>query len=572
MSNKAVANFYDGAQGIEVEEFTDEEKAKLDEVVTNTDTNVFAWKVGGQLTPEQSGALLSRYSRTTLTSRRLYLNEFLPNRERGREFFAAWLMEYGDDSIQEMVGGVPVSCEYVSNLAVKDIEDCRMGSYIEKSSRYVFFDKKLPNGEFMYYRDPQIMGSRFGDAYVKLMDGLFESYVKYTPVMIEYIKGNNRLEDQTFRLGENAIKISGLTPAISESFNVTDKDLVKAYDNAIKANALDFVRDYLPMSTLTHVGIAMNARSYENLMLKLISSPLAESRHVGNAIFAELNKVIPSLVQRTMERHGKEQVSFLSAKNSATLEAVNAATKGMEYDSSGERVDLLYYTGKGSSDPDREAQVAIVSAVLHKFGSAISMADATRKAEEMGDSERKGIIDAYVGERTNRRQKPGRAFENVEYQVGLQGNVGIYRDLQRHRIGTQERQKFDVRLGFKTRDAFRDIGIADEYESSMKEATELFKGIHETMPYQAQYVVPYGFYASWYYRLNARQLYHLCELRTTPAGHPDYRRIVQNVYKKVDAVHPSVTRHMTYVNMESKTLGRLDSEIRIAIKKGKAKA
>jgi thymidylate synthase ThyX len=105
----------------------------------------------------------------------------------------------------------------------------------------------------------------------------------------------------------------------------------------------------------------------------------------------------------------------------------------------------------------------------------------------------------------------------------------------------------------------------------MNEAIGLFKGIHETMPYQAQYVVPYGFYASWYYRMNARQLFHLCELRTTPAGHPDYRRIVQNVYKKVAEVHPSVTSHMKYVNMESKTLGRLDSEIRIALKKGKAK-
>lgn len=568
MTNNAVLKFYDDAVGMDVEGFNDEEKAKLDEVVTNTDSNVYAWKVGSNLTPEESGALLSRYSRTSLTGRRLYLNEFLPNRNRGREFFESWLKEYGDDSIQEMVGGVPVSCEFVSNLAVKDIEDCRMGSYIEKSSRYVFFDKRLPDGSFMYYRDPDIMGS-FGDEYVRLMDSLFESYVRYTPAMIDYIKGQNRLEDQTFRLGDASVKISGLTSELAERNGVTDKDLVKAYENAVKANALDFVRDYLPMSTLTHVGISMNARSYENLMLKMMASPLAESRHIGNRIYEELYKVMPSLVQRTKDEHGMEFIGFLSQRSASTMQAVAGLISGMRPNESGERVDLLDYTGKGSADPDREAQVAIAAAILHRYGSAYSMRDAMERANALTRDELRSLLDAYMGRRKDRRHKPGRAFENVDYLFGLQGRVGIYRDLQRHRVGTQERQNFDVRLGFKAREAFREIGIADDYESKMAEAITLFKRIYERMPYQAQYVVPYGSYATWYYRFNARQLFHFCELRTTPAGHPDYRRLVQKVYGAVQSVHPSIAGRMTYINMSEKTIGRLDSEIRIAMKRSR---
>src|SRR5574340_780001 len=116
-------------KGTAVEQFSDEEARTLGANVTNLDSNIFAWRISEEFTPEQAGALLSRYSRTALTSRRLYLKEFYPNKGRGREFFDAWLVDYGDDSIQEMVGGLPTSCEYVSNVAVKDIEDCRLGSY-----------------------------------------------------------------------------------------------------------------------------------------------------------------------------------------------------------------------------------------------------------------------------------------------------------------------------------------------------------------------------------------------------------------------------------------------------------
>jgi thymidylate synthase ThyX len=568
MENRAVLRFYDGDEGTTVEEFTDDEKKELEKVITNTESNVFAWKLGEQFEPEQCGALLSRYSRTVLTGKKLYLNEFLPNKNRGREFFQAWFSDYGDDSIQEMVGGMPVSCEYVSNVAVKDIEDGRVASYIEKSSRYVAFDKRLPNGDFMYYKDPAIMGSRFGEAYVQLMDSLFESYIKYTPIMMKYIREGNKLEDQTFRIGDYAVKISELTSEMVEKNGIDEKDLTKAYENSVKANALDFVRDYLPMSTLTHVGIAANVRSYESMILKMMASPLAESKYLANCIYTELYKLVPSLMQRIKETHGQEYVKFLSEKNENTRKLVRELTKSMRRDNDSS-LDLLDYTGRGTGNPNDSAQIAIVSAIFLRYGEALKLKEATEKATELSSDERQKLIDTYTGKRTNRRQKPGRAYESVKYSFGLAGRVGIYRDLQRHRIGTQERSDFNVDLGFKTRDAFVEIGIADEYQSKMGEAIDLFKGIHETMPLQAQYVVPYGFDASWYYKFSARQLYHFGELRTTPAGHPDYRKIVQQMVRKVEEVHPCVTKNMSYVNFDDKTIGRLDSEIRIAKKRNK---
>src|SRR5208282_2426564 len=138
--------------------------------------------------------------------------------------------------------------------------------------------------------------------------------------------------------------------------------------------------------------------------------------------------------------------------------------------------------------------------------------------------------------------------------------IGIYRDLHRHRIGTQERQKFTVKHGYNMRNEFKDIGIQNDYSSKMAQVTELYNKISQTMPYQAQYVVTFGFNIRWYYTFNARQLFHFSELRTGPGGHPDYRDLVQKMYLEAGKVHPSITKYMNFVNMDKKHLGRLESE------------
>lgn len=560
---------YEGDAGTAVEEFSDEESSIISPSVTNIDSNVFVWKISNDVNPEQIGALLSRYSRTSLTGRRLFLKEFYPNKNRGKEFFDAWLVDYGDDSIQEMVGGIPSACEYVSNVAVKEIEDARQAaSFIEKSSRYVAFDKKFPNGEFMFYKDPDILNSRHADSYLKLMRALFTSYSENIEKMSALIKDKNPIDNISFRINEKVIKISELTKEIEEMSGITEADLVKSYDNAIKANALDFLRDYLPMSTLTHVGISMNGRSYENMLHKMLSSPLAESRFIAKRLHAELSKVVPSIVKRIDDNYGNNFQAFLSMRRKNSEEYAQQFTSGLI--EKGPGVDLVEFKGIGSSDPEKSMQATLVTAILYKSSEGASIRQVQEVAEKMSEEQRKEIISKYVGARTNRRHKPGRAFESAEYLFDLKGRVGIYRDLQRHRIGLQERQMFSTRLGYETRNEFDDIGIGDDYRQKMKEVSELYEQIREKMPYQAQYVVTYGYNVRWSYRFSARQLYHLCELRSSQQGHPDYRKIVQEMAMKVKQVHPTIINHMNYLDMSEKTLGRLDSEVRIAMKKSQA--
>ena len=137
--------------------FSNSEKENLLKHFSNVDDSVFAI-----ISPRQvdRGALMSRYSRTDKSMRRIFLDEFLQNESRGEEFYNKVLLEYGDDSVAEL-GEAQIAIEGLSNIAVKKIEDRRIGlSYLEKSSRYVAWDKKN-NGEYKFYREPEIMNSKY---------------------------------------------------------------------------------------------------------------------------------------------------------------------------------------------------------------------------------------------------------------------------------------------------------------------------------------------------------------------------------------------------------------------------
>ncbi len=313
----------------------------------------------------------------------------------------------------------------------------------------------------------------------------------------------------------------------------------------------------------------MNGRSYENTIIRLLSSQLHECNFLGQRMHSELTKIVPSLLKRTNEKHGMAHRDFLSNSRDMASASVGHLTHHIKPQEDRELIRLIDYTGKGSRDPDAAAEIRLASLIIYRLGTGYSLTQSHQIAESMSKGSRDLIISKYVGDRKNRRHKPGRAFENVNYTFDSCCRIGIYRDLHRHRIGTQERQRFTVQHGYNMRDEYRQIGIADDYTDKMVRVASLYNRIAETMPYQAQYVVTFGFNIRWYYAFNARQLFHFSELRTGPGGHPDYRDLTQKMFLEVAKVHPSVSKYMNYIEMSKKQLGRLESEIRIAQKKNK---
>ena len=169
-------------------EFNDEEKKTLSEYVTDYSGNIFVLK---NLPEIVKGALFSRYSRSSKSLRRILIDEFVGRElEKADAFYERVLIGYGDDSIAELAG-THIALENVSILATKYLEDSRIGiSPLEKSTRYVYFDKKI-NGDWLYLKEEKIMDSKFGDEYIKACNFLFERYSELIPKISKYIMEKN---------------------------------------------------------------------------------------------------------------------------------------------------------------------------------------------------------------------------------------------------------------------------------------------------------------------------------------------------------------------------------------------
>ena len=284
-------------------EFSIKEKKILSNHFSNADDNVFAI-----ITPRQvdRGALMSRYSRTDKSMRRIFLDEFLQNKNRGEEFYNRVLIEYGDDSVAEL-GEAQIAIEGISNIAVKKIEDRRMGlSYLEKSSRYVAWNKKI-NGQYRFYREPVLMKSKFGDLYVDTCNFSFDVYSKNIEPMIKYIREKYPIEKYTFKDSKDSTE--KLFPKLKEENDIKSANMI--YNGSTKAKALDILRGLLPASTLTNVGITGNGRAFEYLLTILASSELEEERDLASKIKKELDTTIKAFVRRADDKYGKAFQNYL---------------------------------------------------------------------------------------------------------------------------------------------------------------------------------------------------------------------------------------------------------------------
>jgi thymidylate synthase ThyX len=217
-------------------------------------------------------------------------------------------------------------------------------------------------------------------------------------------------------------------------------------------------------------------------------------------------------------------------------------------------------------DYDRNAEEKILAAILYPHGYH-PLQQLRQIAARMSTEERQKIFREFFDKRRHRRDKLGRAFENVYYTFDILGNLGLYRDLHRHRILTQERQDFTTVHGYDTPPEIEQAGVKDEFDDCMHRAADLYERIHAELPSEAQYVVPFAYKIRWYMKMNLREALHMVELRTMPQGHPDYRFICQEMWRRIQEVHPSLAEAGRFVDWQKYRLGRLQSEMRTEFKK-----
>ena len=536
-------------------EFSIKEKKILSDHFSNTEGNVFAI-----ITPRQvdRGALMSRYSRTDKSMRRIFLDEFLQNKTRGEEFYNRVLLEYGDDSVAEL-GEAQIAIEGLSNIAVKKIEDRRIGlSYLEKSSRYVAWNKK-ENGKYRFYRDPEIMKSKFADMYEESCNFSFDIYSKNIEPMVNYVREKYPIEKYSFKDSND-----GKEKLFSKLKNESDiKSANMIYRGSTKAKALDILRGLLPASTLTNVGITGNGRAFEYLLTVLGSSELKEEQDLASKIKKELDTTIKSFVRRADDKYGKSFQKYLKdVKNkskSITGKEIKSnpkkgtITKLVDYESEKNSIDI------------------IITSIMYEQSPSTSYQDILQQVKKMSKDKKIKIINEFTKIRRNRRHRPSRAFENIYYTFDLCNNFGMFRDFHRHRALTLERQLLTTDHGYNMPNEIKVLGIEKDFKDCMNKTKETFDKIRTKLPEQGQYVVNFGYNYPYFMKMNLREACHLIELRTVPQGHVDYRRVAQQMFKQINKVHPNLSKIMKYVDMKEYDLERFESEKRTEEKRKKLK-
>lgn len=414
--------------------------------------------------------------------------------EKARSFHEKWVVGYGHSSVAEHAV-VHLAIENVSIVASKVIEDLRLGSYTEKSTRYVVFDQHS-------FVDLPELGAEDGARYRAACERLFATYLDLVPKVSE-------------KLMARSPKPDGMSDG--------------AYKAAVRAQACDLLRGLLPAGTRTNIGLTANARALENLLTKMMSNPLDEVRRIARDMHAAALHVTPTLVkyaapnelrktlQGTVAEAMKRIYTPPEEDASATM-VINQPVRLVRYDKDAlERVALaLAYEG---SDPG-----------VHAY----NLGDALRRATlpeliriAHAACSKRGPFDA-----------PPRAFEASTMTFELMLDYGAYRDLQRHRMLTPATQRLTCRLGFETPQDLAELGYADIYQDAMLAARDAWHVMEPAHPLEAQYAVPLGFRVRTLWTLNLRELFHVIELRSAKQGHTSYRRIAQGLYRTAITVHP----------------------------------
>ena len=514
------------------ETFTDQERQQLAPYFTNLDGHVFALT---NLPETVKGALFARYSRSAKSLRRLFLDEFasgVPHApadggvglERAEKLYARVFNDYGDDSVAQL-GGAHIACEYVSNVLTKVLEWGRLMAYLEQSTRYVPYTDKL-HGRWRYHIPAEIPPGSLRDAYVRTMDETFDVYARWIPAMQEYF---------------------------ARRYPRNDTDSEAVHRAAIRAKALDTLRGLLPAATQSNLGIYGTGQAFEALLLRMRANPLAEVRECADQMLIELRKVIPAFLVRVdqPERGGRWSRYFEDTRDATRATAAELALEEAE-----ERDEVTL------TDFDPDGEVRVVAAALYS-ATALPDDQLLAIARRMTPDDRARVLRAYVGDRGNRRHRPGRAFERTTYRFDVLTDYGAFRDLQRHRLLTIEWQPLSPRHGFTEPEAIHEAGAHDDWRRVLDASAALHDTLADAgLSAVAPYAVAMAYRIRFYMEMNAREAMHVIELRSAPQGHPAYRRVCQQMHTLIGDVagHRAIAEAMKFADHSEVELERLGSE------------
>lgn len=495
----------------------------LESSVTDVTGNVYAFTEN--LGPTMISAAMARLSRRGDDMRITILDEFAGKASKDEKLLQRVITAYGDDSVQQLVG-THLVVENASNLLTKKLEWGRLAAYLEQSTRYIFFDQKDSDDNYKYlvpdHFDPGVK-----ENYITSMDQIFDKYSEMVRKLTDYVRANSD------------------TPK-------DEQDV--AWKGATRAQACDAIRPVLPVATKSTVGIYASGQALESLIMHLQSDKLPEAVQTGDALLKQARQIIPTFLERADKPDRGGAIVAYRANTYQDMQDITNKYLSSKYGQHEKVVTLTDIWPKNELDllPDMLYEHSHLS--LNEIREEVKSWSYQQKAEAFGK---------YVGERLNRRHKPGRAIEKAHYSWDLICDYGIFRDLQRHRmVDDLEWQTLTPRYGYEVPELVVEAGLEDLFQDcfdiSLQLHSQLVRAGYEL---EAQYATLLGHKMRWKITYNAREAFHLHELRTSPQGHPGYRKLVLEMHEKLAEQHPMLAEAMRFVNTsEDEKLTRLAAE------------
>ncbi len=512
---------YDGSYDI-----TAAGKRFLQEAVTSSDGNVYGFT--DSLSPITIAAAMARLSRRGDDMRITLLDEFAGKLGKDQKLLQRVITAYGDDSVQQLAGQ-HIVVENASNLLTKKLEWGRLASYLEQSTRYIYFDQKDKNGRYKYHV-PAHLPKDIKKQYTESMDKIFDLYSDMVHELTDYVQTNS-------------------------SAAADERD--GAWKLATRAQACDAIRPVLPVATTATVGMYGSGQAIEGLIMRLMADDLPEARETGEQILREVRKTNPTFFERADKPdRGGATVAYLANTRHAVGELADKllpdqhAKQGTKNDAA----QLLETWPRNELD--------LVADMLYEH-SSLPLKEIQETVASWPYEQKLQVFKAYMGERLNRRHRPGRALEKAHYSWDLVCDYGIFRDLQRHRmVDDLEWQQLTPRYGYDMPELVEEAGLSDQFEECFDLSLKLYSQLQKAgYPLEAQYATLLGHRMRWKITYNAREAFHLHELRTSPQGHPGYRKLVLDMHEKLSEVHPLLGEAMKFVNKgEDPELTRLAAE------------
>ena len=457
-----------------------------------------------ELDPETIAVAFAKTSRSPESFREIAAGL---NEKSSAKFHERWVVGYGHASVAEHAV-LHIAMENVSRLAVETIESNRLASYTEKSTRYQKWD--LDN----FYIPSELDDHPLRDSFINTCKSLFNTYTQ----SLSHVRG-----------------------LVEKKESREENESPETYERRIRSKYVDSCHFLLPAASLANLGMTANARVLEHAINKMLSHPLAEVRQIGEQVKTAAIEEAPTLL-----KYASSQPYLI--ETSSALNQMNNQAFGPEQDPK-DWCELI--------DFDPQGEVKVLTAALYRFG-GIPFTLAFEKVLSMDSAERAHLADTLLRD-LGEHDIPLRELEYNAYTFDLILDQGAYAEFKRHRMMTQTPQALSTRLGYAMPHQIVETEFELPYRSAMEAAGEMYEKLADWNPHVASYVVPNGYNRRVLFKLNLREAYAFCQLRSAPNAHYSMRRVAQRVAEEIRQVHPLMAKYMhlpdeTWQGIESQNL------------------